>query len=224
MNLESAIQMASIDLPIHADKTMSISNFLEDLEKHGRVKVPDGHEPNDVERAAMRSFLLARDREVRMNFPQGAPELNEAACEWAALQLYRACQFLVCRDVSADIIEEILEKDYDEVEIDASIIYSVDLYFVYLKDLIDMAAGISEDDQLVKSLIVLAEKWPFSAVGIDCKQNGSIETIFADSCLKQVYLERIIKHNDFNCIENQDVLDAVKSSLGAYPMLSGLCQ
>jgi hypothetical protein len=135
------------------------------------------------------------------DLPAKAPAFKQDAALWAAAYLYHAIQFVLLRELEADLMEAYL-KPYDG-EQDAPAIYSVDLLFRHLGPLFKFSSGISPDDPLVARLKDTAGLWPFSSVGLGVKVNTNTAVILSHPALRYVYLDRIILHRDLSRLTDE---------------------
>ena len=86
------------------------------------------------------------------------------AATWAVALFYRSCQFLMFRDIPAEIIDETLRTPCPR-PMGPAVVYSVDLIFQHLPRLLALARGLAPADPLVLGLRRIAKEWPFSSVG-----------------------------------------------------------
>src|SRR5690348_14553961 len=110
---------------------MTVDRFLSMLQEGGHVIVgrDDPQRGEELERA-----LNEMDAVARGDLAFTAPALSMPAAQWAAIRMYRACQFLVYREVEPSIIEKDLREPCPEA-VSPSVCYSVDLSFRILPDL-----------------------------------------------------------------------------------------
>ena len=84
---------------------MSLASFLEGLHEDGRVLVASIGDLSDQEREEGAQVLRGFDETARLELSSRAPELSPPSALWAACLFYRACQFLVFREIEAKAIE-----------------------------------------------------------------------------------------------------------------------
>ena len=198
---------------------MGLASFLSALFAGGRVRVNAEAllTADDLEQS--QSLLLAFERDRRDELPGTPPAFARDAAQYGAETMYRACQFLVFREVEPETIHELLGRPWRS-ERSASVHYSVDLTLRFLPDLVRLARRISAEDPLVTDLIQLAGRWPLSAVGISGADAGDVEPIVSDPCLVRLYLDRIIARHDFQRLANVRVREAARQAIGAFSELS----
>ena len=143
----------------------------------------------------------------------------EAAC-WSAGMLYRACQFLVWREMDGQVVKASLALAGPTL-VDAAACRAVDLYFRYLPDVIALSRGVSESDPLVQGLMQLAAAWPLSSVGVRGVKPGDVTPFIQHAALRQLYVDRIIDHRDQSRLDDPRVRGALVQTAGAYPALLG---
>lgn len=207
---------------------MGLAPFLSALFADGRVHVAAGDPaPTDTKRADMElagtdqvdAELLAFERDRRDDLPATPPAVELEAARYGALMLYRACQFLVFRDVDPETIQHELSREITG-SLSPSSHYSVDLTLRYLPDVVRLACGASEEDPLVTELIRLSGQWPLSAVGISGAEAGDATAIVSDPCLLRLYVDRIIARQDLGRLNDEQVRAAAAQAIGAFPQLA----
>ena len=192
--------------------------FLLHLTESGHVAVgPFGLEAtapagNGDGTAALREI----DRRERLEFPGEAPALSLPAARWAAGTFHQACQLLVCRDVPAETVASALAVPCPQRR-SPETHYSVDLVLRHLPDLLATARRLAAGDPLVNALCRLALAWPLSSVGaagIEAGDLSEIDTFIAHRGLRQLYADRILRHNDPGRLRAPQARAAVLASLG----------
>ena len=148
-----------------------------------------------------------------------APDLNEAAAEWAAVRLYRGCQALVCREMPPAEMQKMLREPCREPA-SVAVDYSVDLVFRFLPDLVALARRVSCDDPLVEELLALGRAWPLSSVGIEGVGAVDATRLRAHPGVWQLYIDRILATGDVTRLNDEAVRIAVGAALGAFPELA----
>jgi len=201
---------------------MSLPQFLHQMLHGGRVQVDpvvdqsgqrlfeSVHEQNEAV-----VILEAFERDYRTDLAFQPPALDREALLWGALTVHRIGSLLTFRDVGAEQVQQILAGDGPRDQ-SASVVYSVDLTFRFLPDLIRLARAASPDDPLVAILLAWAGRWPLSSVGIkDVVVSGSWDWL-DDRCLRQMYADRILSEQDLSRLEEPRVREAVLESLGRH--------
>ena len=193
----------------------SLGTFLSALVDRGHVLV-DQEPP--VSDEAVLGVLAQIERISRLNAPADAPPYIPQAAVWGAEVLYRCCQFLVFRDVEAEVIRQTLAPQPPE-PIDHGVIYSVDLLLRFLPSLYSLAQGAAPGDPLVKELQILGSRWPLSSVGMSGVKPQRLDAILSDRCLRRMYVDRVVERSDGSRLHNVTVRDEVAAALGAHPVL-----
>ncbi len=202
-----------------------MNTFLRHLVESGHAAVlafgPDAPEYrlDDAET----QFVLELDRRERLEFPGEAPALSLPAVQWAATIFYKACQLLVCRDVSPEATASALASTCPQ-ERSPEAHYSVDLVLRYLPDLLATARRLAAGDPLVDALVRIALEWPLSSVGIaglKLENLSEVETILSHRGLRQLYADRIIQHGDTDRIQHPGARAAVQAGLGQHAATLG---
>jgi len=153
-----------------------------------------------------------------LEMPGRAPAFNPDAALWACQHIYRVIQFLLLRNLGADLMEANL-PDFAGVKT-ADAIYSADIMLRYLPVISGLAKRLAPDDPLVMRLKQTAEQWPFSSVGCDM---GTLETntaiILADPSLSIAYADRIIEQREQKRITNDGEEMLISSVLGNFQQI-----
>lgn len=195
---------------------MSVARFLADLFESGRVLVaPDAPTESDQE---IDPILVSAEKVVALNHAGAAPAFSLPTARWAALILYRACQFVVCRDVDGKTIQELSQKKCPDSH-SPQTEYSADVVFQYLPDIIGMTRAVASGDPLVQQLLILAREWPLSSVGIAGVGAIDVKGFIDHPGLRQLYADRIIARADVTRLGDPSVDMAVRQTLGAFPEL-----
>jgi hypothetical protein len=164
--------------------------------------------------------LESLDRQARLELAFEGPGLDLRAATWAANQLYRTCQLLVFRDGEPGAIRQALSAAGPE-PVTPEVVYSVDLTFRYLPDLMTLArAAASEGDPLVDTLLGLARAWPLSSVGMRDVGEVNVDAFRGHPALRQLYIDRIIARRDLSRLADPRVREAVREAIGLYPQLA----
>lgn len=203
---------------------MDYRRFLESLLGEGRALVPSPGAARDEAWEAGDRVLAEFERIWRRNLPEPVPVFDPASARWAAVWLYRACQFAVYRELEAEAIQEMLSGPFPG-EITAEVCYSVDLTFRFLPDLERFTRSAAERDPLLVCLRERAREWPLSTVGMAGIGDVAIGYLaiggFAKhSGLMQLYADRIIAAGDISRSADERVRSKIESSLGIFPELA----
>ena len=192
---------------------MKLSQFISDLFENGNVTIAGGlHDFDTADRAATAQLLQKQYQRSILEMPFEAPEFDEAAAFWGASFIYRTVQFILLRDLDEEKIKTHLQDFVGEKT--PEVIYSVDLTFRYLKDLLGLAKGLSPNDPLVIRLKVMAGQWAFSSVGISSLENVEEGIILKNDSLRTAYIDRVIAAKDLKRTNHDTVKELVAAALG----------
>ncbi|MBO2010275.1 hypothetical protein [Hymenobacter negativus] len=194
---------------------MLLSGFLDDLLNTGAVTLggqPVPFEPADQAAAEVR--LRARHAEDALEMPYVAPAFNAPAALWAVEYLYHTVQLTLLRELDETVVAQCLADFPGETTPEA--IYSVDLTFRYLPDLLRLAKGLAPGDALVARLLVTARQWPFSFVGTPPDAAEAEAVLLAHPALRQAYIDRIIGLQDWVRAARPHLAPLVQAALGAH--------
>jgi hypothetical protein len=198
---------------------LKITTFLTDLFETGQVTV--GHEIeaiNTFEKAEILQLLQKYYTLDSWHFPAKQPDFHPEAALWGAQFVYAAVHLTVLRHIDAEIVEQLLTDFSGDTTPET--LYSVDLTFRYLPELLFLAKGLAPSDSLVDVLKTRLQRWYFSAVGTDftdTNQSVNTEIIAAHPALRLAYVDRIIEKQDFKRALNDPEREWVKTALGDYP-------
>lgn len=197
---------------------MALRPFLNAMQESGRVRVARPPEPPAVEFAGLAETLTEWDRAARLDAALTPPDFSLPAAVWAAVRLYRGCQFLTYREFSAQIVQQELSAPCPEA-LTPAVAWSADLTLRFLPDLIALARGISVGDPLVDGLERLACEWPLSSVGVAGLAVLDPAPFLAHPSLRRLYVDRILERRDRSRLGLPAVREAVREALGGHPNL-----
>lgn len=163
--------------------------------------------------------LRTLELQYRQGLPGETPAVSDVSAEWALVGLYRACQFLVYRELPEELLRRDLVRPCPEAP-SPVVCYSVDLSFRFLPDLMRLARAASSSDPLVECLKAWAADWPLSSVGILDVTPRSIDAIVDDPTLRTLYVDRILAAQDRSRLTDERVAQAVQTALGGFRELS----
>jgi hypothetical protein len=192
---------------------MRLAKFILNLFEYGDVKVEDKIIPfpeQDIQEA-IRGLEYHYQKDI-LSIPYQAPDFHKEAAIWGATYLYRAVQMMVLRELGEEEVEKHLTPC--PFEKTPEVIYSVDLTFRYLSDLLNVAKGLAPDDILVKKLKSSGLEFPLSSVGLKLDGEMNENEILSHHTLKYTYADRIILKKDKTRLENPKVKAIVKELLG----------
>jgi hypothetical protein len=198
---------------------MSYAEFLTSLFDDGRVSVPLLAPLSDEELRAGDKVMAVCEQDYRLEMPGDPPQFVPAAARWAAVRLFRACQFTVFRDVEAETLHAELSGNCEQPA-SPEIHYSIDTVFRYLPDLAKLARGAAEHDPLLGHITRWARQWPLSSVGMSGIEIEGIDKIVQHASLLQLYVDRVIARQDTSRQADDRIRVAIESGLGMYPELA----
>lgn len=196
-----------------------LSAFVQSLWSGGDLVLSTNIAPTDEDVKAGMQALQTIERDYRQGLPGEVPAVSRAAAEWALVGLYRACQFLVYRELPEELLRADLGRPCPETP-SPIVCYSVDLSFRFLPELVRFARAASSSDPLVECLKAWACDWPLSSVGIPDVPPKSIDAFIEDSSLRTLYVDRILATNDRTRLTDARVAEVVRTALGGFRELS----
>lgn len=200
----------------------AMHDFLARLHESGQVVVlPFGLDRLAGEPLDAFPMLRRMDEEARLEFPGDAPAFSWPVAHWAAETFYRACQLLVCRDVSAADTLAVLRVACPQPP-SPEAHYSADLVLRFLPDLLGTAQRLAAGDALVDALRELALGWPLSSVGVPGLEPGGLQhldSLFVHPGLCRLYADRILQRCDKTRLLHDQARTAVETALGQHAEL-----
>lgn len=194
---------------------MKLSDFTVNLFEQGKVTVAGSlmqFEKSDLQQTG----LILRDfyRLEILKLPGTPPDFYPAAAVWGAKYIYYAIQFSLLRDLGPELLPTYFPEFPRKITPEA--IFSVDLTFRYLPDLIKLASGLAPDDPLVTIMRKTAVEWPFSTVGMQLEDQPDLTVILAHPSLKGEYVDRVIEKRDTHRSVEPALQEEIKAALGAH--------
>lgn len=169
----------------------------------------------NTEEQELIDFLSLEYQNESLNYPDQIPEFNLHAALWAAKTIYLAAQLILYRDQKENDLGQLF-SDF-EGDLDASAILSADLCLRFLPDMLFQLKVIDSQDGLIELLETIAYKWHYSAMRYPLEvERLSFEWMNSDTCLRQLYVNRIIEYKKLKLAEHPACYDAVKASLGIH--------
>lgn len=150
-----------------------------------------------------------------IDYPFTAPAYDAKAALWSAKTVYLSGQLLLYREHRETDIKDLLPA-YNS-KITPSAILSADLCLRFLPDLISNAKMIDAEDILAIILETHLQEFHYSAISIDLTlENLNFDVIISNSCLKQLYVNRVIEKK-VSSLANLPLLNQyVKESMGDF--------
>lgn len=196
-----------------------VRRFLETMCLDGRACVGSSEAASEGDLHEGLDWLAGFEREYRQHLPGRPPGLHSAALRWSVSLFSRAAQCVVHRHLGEEIVARDLAVSFPEPPTPATV-YSVDLTFRFLPDLLRLARGASEGDPLVTRIVDWGCEWPLSSVGMTLPRLGPTEPILADRCLAAMYRDRIVAAGDRSRLESPGVRLLLEEAAGVHPELT----
>jgi hypothetical protein len=170
---------------------------------------------SEREEKLLLQFLENEYQKECPNYPFMAPSFDKNAALWAAKIIYFASQLLLYRENKTEELNSILPAYPNAIT--PSSILSVDICLRFLPSVILNAKNIDADDAIVPILENHLQTWHYSGIGYDLdKEKMAFNVIFADDCLKQLYINRIIEKKCKSLTELPILKSEILASLGNY--------
>lgn len=192
--------------------------FLRDLFTTGDAVVTTAIQQFDADDLADAGAVLSDYYKLDIeNMPYNMPAFNQSAAIWAAQYLYHSMQLLLLRQFGEEHIAKLL-VDYNGKATD-DVVYSVDLTFKYLPDILNAAKGLAPDDPLVQKLSHTANQWQYSSVGAPITAPETDSVILENAALRTEYIDRIIEKKDKHRLKQTTTKQVVAAALGTHAEL-----
>ncbi|HMO15086.1 MAG TPA: hypothetical protein PKD64_13300 [Pirellulaceae bacterium] len=187
--------------------------FLRQLFEEGAIELIAPHEPSPKEIDEGIGFAESFEQGYRQELAGTPPIFSPEPFSWAALNFYRAAQFILYRDINAEIINAELTRS-EKPYVNHSAIYSVDLVFRFLPDLLSFARREGNDDPVEKRIVEWLKDWPLSNAGTPTESFSDHPT------LCRMYADRLIAklgdRLELADITDDNVRQTILADLGLY--------
>ncbi|MGB0579306.1 MAG: hypothetical protein ACPGVU_06355 [Limisphaerales bacterium] len=196
---------------------MNLVEFLQALGRDGtlvyessKARVLEPAEEADAVRC-----LEEMDERRRLEMIGPLPALNREQAVWAARKVYRIGQFLMFRELPAEMIGADLQDDCSGQD-DSSRQYSIDLTFCWLPELHRRAESIASGDELTRALKDLSACYPLSSVGVKAgeRSKSRLKQLWENAALRALFVDRVIACKAADCVFRDEVKLAVMDALG----------
>lgn len=194
---------------------MLLTDFLHDLLTTGCLTLngqPGLFEEADLH--AAEELLRRYHAEDAEEMPHSAPLFDAPAALWAAAYLYHTVTLALVRELDETVVHAEL-RDFSGAGTPEAI-YSADLTFRHLPDLLRLAKGLAPGDALVARLQATARQWPFSFVGTALHEAEPFGIILGHPALRQEYVDRIIRAQDRARASQPHLAPLVHEALGSH--------
>ncbi len=196
---------------------LGMAGFLKGLLAEGKASVTAEAAP--VMDAPARALLLQAEVSARLELTGQAPEFQLGVGDWAALILYSACRFVVCRDEAPAEIVRVLKTPCPQAR-SPETEWSADVLLRHLPEVYRQARHQSPGDPLLLELASLGAAWPLSSVGIPGIQGFDSAPLMDHPVLGRLYLDRILRCSDLSRLNDPVTCEAARAALGAHPELA----
>lgn len=202
--------------PENADPPeMSLAAFVTQLLQEGRVVLSPELKPfSEDDRRQVATLIERYHQWDAFHFPLIAPDFDPQAAVWAAEYLYRALQFLLLRNLGAELIAENM-RPYDKA-ITPDAVYSADLLLRNLPHVYDLARSLSPSDPLVVQMQEIASQWPYSAIGIPVESAARLPD---HPGLQLAFADRVIAARDRKLSRIPELNALIQSAVGSHGKL-----
>lgn len=164
-------------------------------------------------------WLETAFNEMALHYPGKKPEFNGEAALWGAKLLYYSAHFIVNRQNTLKDLPSLFKEFSSPVT--PSAILSADLFLKYLPVVCNQLKGIDPDDELLMFLEdkILSE-WILSSVEylqvLKEEESKQLELILGNTCLKGVFVNRIIESKHTHWVKHPKVFALIDQSLGMF--------
>lgn len=196
----------------------ALREFIERMFVDGTIRLTDVAEATEGEIQAAVDWVIEVELQLREHWPSVPPEIDRASLAWAIRNFHSAAQLAVYRQLGPEEIS--LRLDGNCFVEGATTVYSIDLIFRFLPDLVRIVKGMNPDDPLHHWLRRWGAQLPLSSVGIPELNVSQVEPVLADRCLAILYVDRIFEAEAADRLTDTRVRELVRAAIGAYPELS----
>ena len=193
---------------------------MEQLFVDGTVRVSGAALASHEEIEAAADWILEVEPQIREHRPLTPPGVDRSALKGAIRHFHGAAQLAVFRQLGPEEVAKRLGDDFVGESDAAGAMYSVDLVFRFLPDLVRIVKGMNPEDPLLAQLRKWVERWPLSSVGIPGLALSGLEPLLANRCLSMLYVDRIVEADAVDRLHDPRVQELVRGAIGAYPDLS----
>lgn len=160
-------------------------------------------------------FLESEYENEILEYPGQAPDFHGEAALWGAKTLYFAAQLVLFRDHKIEELPVFLPEF--KGEINAQVLLSADLCLRFLPQIILELKRIDADDKAIPILEKHMTDFSYSAIGFDVVSEViNPDVVFSDSCLKQLYLNRVVERKAKKNAEIENVKTELLAGFGDY--------
>lgn len=168
-----------------------------------------------AEEARVQEFLEREYYQECLEYPFTAPTYDAAAALWAARTFCFAAQLIIYRKTSGKDLLALLPSY--EGTITAEAMLSADLCLRFLPEILIKAKEIDPEDMIIPILEGHLKQWHYSAIGFPLETEMlDLEVVLGNKCLKQLYVDRIIRNKSKSLAKIPTLTEQVIASMGDY--------
>lgn len=170
---------------------------------------------DDTDAAETVAYLQEQYRKESLEYPYSAPPFDAAAALWAAKTMNMAAQLLLYRENKPDDLGTLFPAFGGEINHAA--VLSADLCLRFLPDTLRELKLIDSLDPLILLLENTLMQWHYSGINYPLDLNKlDLEAGMADPCMRQLYLDRIIRYKNTGLAQHALFRNHISASLGLY--------
>ncbi|QDT32154.1 hypothetical protein [Thalassoglobus polymorphus] len=193
---------------------MTVANVIRQLFEDGRLVLQTDQRPTLGEICKGVDVVVEFEPVFRQTLALTPPDIAQDAVSWSVEQFYLIAQRVAYQHLDQNRIE----FHFDAPPADA--LYSVDLLFRFLPDLLRLSQSTDVNASLTERLMNLATDWPLSSVGIALSAEPEVQAILDCRSLRILYVDRIIAAGDVDRLSHSEIRNDVRAAIGANPQLS----
>lgn len=150
-----------------------------------------------------------------IGYPNIPPPFEKEAAIWSSKILFYATQLVMYREHSGHSLANFFPR-FNHPKSTAAIL-TADLSLRYLPSILKYLEQIDIEDELIQILHKILTEWHYSGLLSDMKlEPANLESMMEDNCLKQLYVDRIIKHKRKKIGNKKEIKHLVLSALGNF--------
>ena len=160
-------------------------------------------------------FLEKEYKHELTDYPYVPPPFDKTAALWGAKVLYISAQLLLYRETDEEKLEKLFPAHPGPLS--ASAILSADLCLRFIPDILSQLKLIDDEDGLIPLLDEQMQTWHYSGIKYigDYQEGTSFNVIHDNDCLRQLYINRVIRNNKTGLASHHMLKESVISGLGS---------
>ncbi len=196
---------------------MSVANVIQQLFEDGRLVLQTDQRPTLVDIRRGVEVVVEFEPDFRQTLAHTPPDVAQDAVSWSVEQFYLIAQRIAYQHLDQSKVGFHFDAPPAPT---AGALYSVDLVFRFLPDLLRLSRSAEVNAPLTERLTNLATNWPLSSVGIALSTEPEIQAILDCLSLRILYVDRIIAAGDIARLSHPEIRNDVRAAIGANPQLS----